>query len=50
MKKTKMTTFLSAFAISAVTVFSPLNNIYAENDSPLVYDNFNTNDVKVQLQ
>lgn len=45
MKKTKMTTFLSAFAISAVTVFSPLNNIYAENDSPLVYDNFNTNDV-----
>lgn len=45
MKKTKMTAFLSAFAISAVTVFSPLNNIYAENDSPLVYNNFNTNDV-----
>lgn len=48
MKKSVIPTVISAFILSAVTVLSPMENVFAENITP-VYEDFNTNDVNGKI-
>ena len=48
MKKSGITAVLSAFALSAITILSPIENAFAENITP-VYNDFNVNDVNGKI-
>ncbi|MDE6665677.1 MAG: SH3 domain-containing protein [Ruminococcus sp.] len=48
MKKSVIPTVISAFILSAVTVLSPMQNVFAKNITP-VYEDFNANDVNGKI-
>ncbi len=48
MKNTVIPTVISAFILSAVTVLSPMENVFAKNITP-VYEDFNANDVNGKI-
>ncbi len=48
MKKSGIMAVLSALALSAITILSPIENVFAENITP-VYEDFNANDVNGKI-